>query len=66
MTRDELYLADELFLTGTAAEITPIRELDTRTIGNGKKGKITEQIQKNFFEIVRGKNQKFKKWLTEV
>lgn len=66
MTRDELYLADELFLTGTAAEITPIRELDNRAIGTGKKGKITSLIQKTFFEIVHGKNQKHKKWLTEV
>ena len=66
MTRDELYLADELFLTGTAAEITPVRELDNRAIGTGKKGKVTGLIQKTFFEIVRGKNPKHKKWLTEV
>jgi branched-chain amino acid aminotransferase len=66
ITRDELYIADEVFLTGTAAEITPIREIDNRTIGNGKRGKITTSIQKMFFEIVRGKHTKFKKWLTEV
>jgi branched-chain amino acid aminotransferase len=66
ITRDELYIADEVFLTGTAAEITPVREIDNRTIGNGKKGKITASIQKMFFEIVRGKHTKFKKWLTEV
>jgi len=66
MTRDELYLSDEIFLTGTAAEITPVREVDKRTIGNGKKGKITSMVQKQFFEIVRGKNSKYKKWLTEV
>ena len=66
ITRDELYIADEVFLTGTAAEITPVREIDNRTIGNGKRGKITTSIQKLFFEIVRGKHTKFKKWLTEV
>jgi branched-chain amino acid aminotransferase len=66
MTRDELYLSDEIFLTGTAAEITPVREVDKRIIGNGKKGKITDMVQKTFFEIVRGKNAKYKKWLTEV
>ena len=66
ITRDELYIAEEVFLTGTAAEITPIREIDNRTIGNGKRGKITASIQKMFFEIVRGKHTKFKKWLTEV
>jgi len=66
ITRDELYIADEVFLTGTAAEITPVREIDNRTIGNGKRGKATTRIQKMFFEIVRGKHTKFKKWLTEV
>jgi branched-chain amino acid aminotransferase len=66
MTRDELYIADEVFLTGTAAEITPVREIDGRTIGNGKRGKVTASIQKMFFEIVRGKHTKFKKWLAEV
>jgi branched-chain amino acid aminotransferase len=66
ITRDELYIADEVFLTGTAAEITPVREIDNRTIGNGKRGKITTNIQKMFFKIVQGKHTKFKKWLTEV
>jgi len=66
ITRDELYIADEVFLTGTAAEITPIREIDNRKIGNGKRGKITARIQKIYFEIVRGNHTKFKKWLTEV
>ena len=66
ITRDELYIAEEVFLTGTAAEITPIREIDNRTIGNGKRGEITTSIQKMFFGIVRGKHTKFKKWLTEV
>lgn len=66
LTRDELYIADEIFLTGTAAEITPVREVDNRPIGNGKKGKVTGVIQKTFFDIVRGGNAKFKKWLTAV
>ncbi len=66
MTRDELYLADEIFLTGTAAEITPIREVDNRIIGNGAKGDTTDRIQKTFFDTVAGKNSKFKHWLTEV
>jgi len=66
LTRDVLYLADEIFLTGTAAEITPIREVDNRIIGNGSKGDTTDRIQKTFFDIVAGKNSKFQHWLTEV
>ena len=66
ITRDELYIADEVFLTGTAAEITPVREIDNRIIGNGKRGKTTTRIQKMFFEIVHGSHAKFKKWLSEV
>jgi branched-chain amino acid aminotransferase len=66
ITRDEMYLADEIFLTGTAAEITPVREVDNRVIGSGKKGETTDRIQKTFFDIVRGENPKFDKWLTEV
>ena len=66
MTRDQLYIADEIFLTGTAAEITPVREVDNRPVGTGKRGKVTHQIQKTFFDIVAGKLPKFKKWLTEV
>ena len=66
LTRDELYLADEIFLTGTAAEITPIREIDNRMIGNGSKGGTTDRIQKTFFDAVAGKAPKFKHWLTEV
>ena len=66
LTRDELYIADEIFLTGTAAEITPVREVDNRQIGSGKKGKITSQIQKVFFDTVAGKVPKYKKWLTEI
>jgi len=66
LTRDVLYLADEIFLTGTAAEITPIREVDNRIIGNGSKGDTTDRIQKTFFDIVASKNSKFQHWLTEV
>ena len=66
ITRDEMYIADEIFLTGTAAEITPVREVDNRTIGSGKKGETTHQVQKTFFDIVRGDNTKFAHWLTEV
>ena len=66
LTRDELYLADEIFLTGTAAEITPVREIDNRVIGNGAKGDTTDRIQKSFFDTVAGKSPKFKHWLTEV
>lgn len=61
--RDELFLADELFFTGTAAEITPIREIDGRVIGSGKRGPITEKIQTLFFDIVSGKNPKYDHWL---
>jgi branched-chain amino acid aminotransferase len=66
ITRDELYIAEEVFLTGTAAEITPVREVDNRVIGLGKKGPITDQIQKTFFEVVRGAHPKFQEWLTRV
>ncbi len=66
ITRDELYIADEIFLTGTAAEITPVREVDNRTIGTGKKGEITDRIQKTFFDTIRGDNPQYEKWLTEV
>jgi branched-chain amino acid aminotransferase len=66
ITRDELYIADEIFLTGTAAEITPVREVDNRVIGSGIKGQITDQVQKTYFDIVRGNKPKFNHWLTEV
>ena len=66
ITRDELYIAEEMFLTGTAAEITPVREVDNRVIGLGKKGPITDQIQKTFFEVVRGAHAKFQEWRTRV
>jgi len=62
-TRDEIYTAHEAFFTGTAAEITPIREIDDRTIGEGKAGPVTKELQAAFFEIVRGKNPEFREWL---
>jgi branched-chain amino acid aminotransferase len=65
-TRDEVYIADEAFFTGTAAEVTPIRELDGRIIGDGKRGKITKKLQTLFFDIVKGKNKKYISWLTFV
>ncbi|MEE9253070.1 MAG: branched-chain amino acid transaminase [Thermodesulfobacteriota bacterium] len=65
-TRDELYIADEAFLTGTAAEITPIREVDGRAIGEAKPGPIVKSLQAAFFDIVRGKNKKYKQWLDYI
>ena len=65
-TRDELYIADEAFFTGTAAELTPIREVDDRQIGAGRRGPVTEDIQMAFFDVIKGKNQKYEKWLTYV
>ena len=62
-TRDELYIADEAFFTGTAAEVTPIREVDDRPIGAGRRGPVTEDIQKTFFDIIKGKKSKYEKWL---
>ncbi|RDU73320.1 branched-chain amino acid transaminase [Helicobacter aurati] len=66
ITRDEVYIADEAFLTGTAAEITPIYEVDFRTIGNGYRGEITKKIQDAFFEIVMGNSQKYNHFLTYI
>lgn len=65
-TRDELYIADEAFFTGTAAEVTPIREADGRIIGKGKPGKITRRLQSIFFDIVKGNNKNYESWLTRV
>ncbi len=65
-TRDEVYIADEVFLTGTAAEITPVISVDDRKIGTGKPGKVTKQLQNTFFEITRGKNKKYSHWLNIV
>lgn len=66
ITRDEVYIADEAFFTGTAAEVTPIRELDRRSIGEGVRGPITTQLQKLFFDIVHGRNPAYLDWLTPV
>lgn len=66
ITRDEVYIADEAFFTGTAAEVTPIRELDNRTIGNGARGPVTEQLQSLYFDVVHGRNQQYLNWLTKV
>ena len=66
ITRDEVYIADEAFFTGTAAEVTPIRELDRIEIGAGSRGPITEKIQTAFFDIVNGRNPKYAHWLTAV
>lgn len=66
ITRDEVYIADEAFFTGTAAEVTPIRELDGRIIGNGQRGPITGKLQKLYFDCVAGKQDKYKDWLSYV
>ncbi len=66
LTRDDVYIADEAFFTGTAAEVTPIRELDGRVIGEGRRGPVTTRIQQLFFDIVRGKVAKHSDWLTAV
>jgi branched-chain amino acid aminotransferase len=66
ITRDEMYCADEAFFTGTAAEVTPIRELDDRPIGEGSRGPITEKLQSLFFDIVAGRNSKYAGWLSSV
>ena len=66
ITRDEIYICDEAFFTGTAAEVTPIRELDRVTLGSGARGPITERIQSAFFDIVNGRNPKYAHWLTKV
>ncbi|MBX3647041.1 MAG: branched-chain amino acid transaminase [Rhodocyclaceae bacterium] len=66
LTRDDLYIADEAFFTGTAAEVTPIRELDGRVIGTGSRGPITQKIQSLFFDVVNGRSPFHKSWLTPV
>ena len=66
ITRDEVYICDEAFFTGTAAEVTPIRELDRIELGRGSRGPITEKIQSAFFDIVNGRNAKYAEWLTKV
>jgi branched-chain amino acid aminotransferase len=64
--RDILYTADEVFFTGTAAEVTPVREVDGRKIGDGEPGPVTLDLQKAFFETVRGQNKKYSHWLVPV
>jgi len=66
LTRDDIYIADEAFFTGTAAEVTPFRELDSRTIGAGKRGPVTEKLQSMFFDIVNGRSETHAQWLTYV
>ncbi|MBI5192833.1 MAG: branched-chain amino acid transaminase [Nitrospirae bacterium] len=65
-TRDDLYIADEVFLTGTAAELTPVREVDNRVVGSGKPGPITKRLQDTFFNIVHGKEERYKDWLAYI
>ena len=66
ITRDEVYVAEEAFFTGTAAEVTPIRELDNRQIGDGKRGPITEKLQKRYFDCVEGKLSEYQDWLSYI
>lgn len=66
ITRDEVYIADEAFFSGTAAEVTPIRELDRRPIGSGTRGPVTEKLQSLYFDIVQGRNTEYGDWLTRV
>jgi branched-chain amino acid aminotransferase len=66
ITRDEVYIADEAFFTGTAAEVTPIREVDGRVIGNGARGPITERLQTTYFDVVHGRTGKHTDWLAPV
>ena len=65
-TRDDMYIADEVFVTGTAAELTPVREIDNRRIGTGTPGPITQTLQKSFFSIVRGEDPSHEAWLTRI
>jgi branched-chain amino acid aminotransferase len=66
ITRDEVYIADEAFFTGSAAEVTPIREVDNRAIGSGTRGPITERLQKAYFDLVHGRLDSHQEWLTYV
>jgi len=66
ITRDEFYLADEIFMTGTAAEVTPIREYDDLIIGNGGRGPLTEKLQTLYFDVVHGRNEKYMDWLSFI
>ena len=64
--RSELYIADEVFMTGTAAHVTPVTEVDRRPVGDGNPGPITRQLSSLFFDVIRGKNEKYKHWCTPV
>ena len=64
ITRDEVYVADEAFFTGTTAEVTPIREVDDRIIGNGDRGPITELLQTFLFDVAQGRSPEHRDWLT--
>lgn len=66
ITRDEVYVADECFFTGTAVEVTPIREVDDRPIGNGSRGPLTQKLQQRYFEVVSGKDPLYRHWLTDI
>jgi branched-chain amino acid aminotransferase len=66
MARDELYIADEIFITGTAAEVTPVREVDERTIGTGEPGPVTRRIQETFFDAAKGRDTRYESWLTRL
>jgi branched-chain amino acid aminotransferase len=66
ISRDEVYISDEAFFSGTAAEIVPIRECDSRIIGTGERGSLTAELQSAYFDLVRGKNSKYLSWLTSV
>ena len=66
ITRDEGYICDEAYFTGTAAEVVPIREYDGRVIGSGKRGPVAEKLQAAYFDLVRGKNSKYTSWLSPV
>ena len=64
VARDDLYIADEIFLTGTAAEVTPVREVDRRTVGDGRRGPVTKLLQEAYFAAVAGRDPKYERWLT--
>ena len=66
MSRDELYIADEVFFCGTGAEVTPVVEIDHRKIGDGKRGPMTQRLQERYFEAVHGKVPEYESWLTYV
>ena len=66
ISRDQIYIADEVFVCGTAAEVTPVRELDFRTIGEGRRGPATQAIQQAFFDVVRGAGERSAEWLDPV